>query len=201
MSFGEPCLRRGDGGTAGVCLSFVCRQRGDIIMSTIPSSDMPGGSTINTDVSRDAAQITGSGIDSSHSSYGSQYVPGVPPAGNSAAQSSSSARQPDRYAEGSSQTQRSGSLRDKARGHKTGIALGFAVGAIAAAAIPFMLSGRKNSSDRRDVDYSGDVYIERDKYGSARGSGHAAADFGMASQTSSADPGTSFGRTDSTHKL
>jgi hypothetical protein len=170
-------------------------------MSAISSSDMPGGSTINTDVSHDAAQMTGSGIDSSHSSYGSQYVPGVPLAGNSSAQSSSSARQPDRYAEGNYRTQRSGSLRDKARGHKTGIALGVAVGAIAAAAIPFMLSGRKKSSDRRDVNYSADVYMERDKYGSARGSGNAAADFGTARQTSSADAGTSFGRTDSTHKL
>jgi hypothetical protein len=64
-----------------------------------------------------------------------------------------------------------------------------------------MLSGRKNSSNRRDVDYSGDGYMERDKYGSARGSGNAAADFGTATQTSSADPGTNFGRTDSTHKL
>lgn len=39
-------------------------------------------------------------------------------------------------------------LMERAREHKTGIALGVAAGAIAAAAIPFMLSGRKNSSER-----------------------------------------------------
>lgn len=39
-------------------------------------------------------------------------------------------------------------LMEMAREHKTGIALGVAAGAIAAAAIPFMLSGRKSSSER-----------------------------------------------------
>ena len=43
---------------------------------------------------------------------------------------------------------RSGSgttLMEKARDHRTGIAIGVAVGAVAAAALPFMLSGRSRS--------------------------------------------------------
>lgn len=37
-------------------------------------------------------------------------------------------------------------LMEKARGNKTGFAIGVAVGAVAAAAVPFLLSGRGNSA-------------------------------------------------------
>jgi hypothetical protein len=49
---------------------------------------------------------------------------------------------------------------EKARDNKTGIALGVAVGAIAATAIPLMFSGKKKSGGRQETDYSADLYVE-----------------------------------------
>lgn len=52
-------------------------------------------------------------------------------------------------------------LMERARDHKTGIAIGVAVGAIAAAAIPFMLSGRMRSGERGGTsgEQRSDLYV------------------------------------------
>jgi len=141
-------------------------------MSNIPSNAMPhaGGTSTNTD-DRRATQPTGTRSDDSSVSYGSGYTPGAQQSGSYSAETSTYSRQPDQYRENQYRTvdyrdRSSGSLMEKARDHKTGIALGVAVGAIAAAAIPFMFSGKKKSSENRDVDYSADVYVDnREAFG------------------------------------
>ena len=141
-------------------------------MSNIPSNAMPhaGGTSTNTD-DRKATQPAGSHDDTSSVSYGSQYSDRARPSGGYSAQAGTSSRQPDQYRQAGYQesdygSRNSGSLMEKARGHKTGIALGVAVGAIAAAAIPFMFGGKKKQQGTREADYSADVYVDK-RQGSA----------------------------------
>jgi hypothetical protein len=75
--------------------------------------------------------------------------------------------QPDysaRTDSGADRGRESESFLDKASDHKLGIAIGIAVGAVAAAAIPLLFAGKSKSSDRRgyseqqnadDIEYEG----------------------------------------------
>jgi hypothetical protein len=155
-------------------------------MSNIPSSAMPhaGGTS---DTSSDTRASTSG---SSSASYGS---------GTSSA---SGTYQPDTYRREPSYSDRSqdrGGLMEKARDHKTGIAVGVAIGAIAAAAIPFMFSGKRKSSERDySAQYDRDVYVDNRgsamRSGSDWNSGSGTGSSAMAGTTTTGTSGTTGAR-------
>ena len=139
-------------------------------MSNIPNSAMPhAGGTSQNDApsgsqqsnfaagpSGSANQSVGSGTSMQADDFSSQTMQGD--------RFSGQPLQQDRFAQTNytARGRESGGVMEKARDHKTGIALGVAVGAIAAAAIPFMLSGKKKSNERRDYsdDRSGEIRVD-----------------------------------------
>lgn len=137
-------------------------------MSNIPSNAMPhaGGPSANDDAHRGATQTTGqttgqatgAQAGSQSSGYAADTNVRSQQSDTRFAQSASYSRQPESHNEGSYQRQSGGSVLDKAREHKTGLAVGLAVGAIAATAIPLMF-GKKKNRDRQEVDHSA-VYVE-----------------------------------------
>ena len=134
-------------------------------MSNIPNSAMPhaGGTSTTGADTRNSQQSSEFGAGASR---GSTQETGF---------ASSSGSQPSDYRSDSfySANQRDSgtSLLDRAREHKAGIAVGVAVGAIAAAAIPFMLSGKKRSSEWRDYseDRRSDLYVDTRDSSTGRG--------------------------------
>lgn len=147
-------------------------------MSNIPNSAMPhaGGNSASAEDSRQATQTTGSRADSPAMNFDSQNNSRGQQSNTHHAQTGEISHQPDHYRETNYAPQRSGSLMDRARDHK-GLAVGIAVGAIAAAALPMMFAGKKKSSDRQKVDYSADVYVDnRDRHARGRNEGVVTAD-------------------------
>ncbi|HEV2079953.1 MAG TPA: hypothetical protein VGR19_08690 [Allosphingosinicella sp.] len=139
-------------------------------MSNIPNSAMPHAGGNSTDSGSNAPQQSnfasgpsgsaGQSAGSSTSMQADDYSRGT-------AQGDRFSGQPlqqDRFSETNYtvRDRESGGVLEKARDHKTGIALGVAVGAIAAAAIPFMLSGKKKSNERRDYSTDHDSEIRVD---------------------------------------
>lgn len=156
-------------------------------MSNIPNSAMPhaGGNSTKAEDGRQSTQNTGTRADNPTTSYGNQDTSRSQQSDINFAAGGPVSRQPDRDRETNSQRERSSSVMEKARNHKTGIAVGVAVGAIAAVALPFMLSGKKKSSDRRDIDYSADVHVDnRDSYASGRPEGVVTSDSRTVGSTS-----------------
>ncbi len=137
-------------------------------MSNIPNSAMPHAGGNSTGGSSDSQQsnFANGPSGSANQSLGSSTSAQADDFSSQSMQGDRFSGQPlqqDRFSESnySARGRESGGVMEKARDHKTGIALGVAVGAIAAAAIPFMLSGKKKSNDRRD-DYStaGDLQVD-----------------------------------------
>jgi len=130
-------------------------------MSSIPNSAMPhaGGGTTSSETNHNR-----SGSEHGYSGNGSYRSP------------ETYSRDADFFSDRSRSDM---TLMDRARDHKTGIAVGIAVGAIAAAAIPFMLSGRRRSSE-----YDRDLYVDKRTSGWSEGDTYASRD-GTASCPSS----------------
>lgn len=133
-------------------------------MSNIPNSAMPhagGTSTTANDTTKSSVKT---------STYGSDDARG--------------SQQGDTYY--ADRSRRSGGLMEKARDHKTGIAVGMAVGAIAAAAIPFMFSGKKKSSGN-SAQYDSELYVDK---GSAASTGSGLGSSAMSGTTTTGSNGT-----------
>ena len=154
-------------------------------MSTIPNSAMPhaGGTTTNENSSsqnRSGSQAGSFGSETRGSSQSGF------PSGSSYRSPESYSRDADFYAD---RSRGGASLMERARDHKTGIAVGVAVGAIAAAAIPFMFG-----SKRKSAQYDREIYVDnretaRSGDTSARGTGES----GWSGSTGSSSASTILG--------
>ncbi len=139
-------------------------------MSNIPNSAMPqagGNSANNGSNAPQQSNFAGGPSGSASQNAGSSTSMQGDDYSRETAQGDRFSGQPlqqDRFAEANYtvRDRESGGVLEKARDHKTGIALGVAVGAIAAAAIPFMLSSKKKANERRDYspDYDRDISVD-----------------------------------------